>query len=108
VAEFFKRGHGHGGKDKSGGLLWAVIKLTNSSMSSNDLKMLLTNPEVFPIEISLTSGDKIKITHPDYVFFSPKMGQIFLYPQDGQGEFEWIEPQQIAKIRAKVKKKHAA
>ena len=77
-------------------------------MSGNDLKTLLTNPEVFPVELTLTSGDKIKIVHPDYVFFSQKKGQIFLYPEDGHGDFEWIEPLQIAKIRAKVKKKHAA
>ena len=96
------------GKGKSGGLLWPVIKLTDSGMSGNDLKTLLTNPEVFPVELTLTSGDKIKIGHPDYVFFSQKMGQIFLYPQDGRGKFEWIEPTQITKIRGKVKKKHAA
>jgi hypothetical protein len=35
------------------------------------------------------------------------MGQIFLYPQDGQGTFEWIVPEQIVKIKAKVKKRAA-
>jgi len=69
---------------------------------------LLTDPEVFPVELTLTSGDKLRILHPDYVFFSQKLGQVFLYPQEGTGDFEWIEPRQIAKIRAKVKKKHAA
>ena len=77
-------------------------------MKNADLHALLTNPEVFPVELTLTSSDKLRIAHPDYVFFSQKLGQIFLYPQDGRGEFEWIEPQQIAKIRAKVKRKHAA
>lgn len=75
-------------------------------MNDDDLKTLLTNPEVFPVELTLTSGDKIKIMHPDYVFFSQQMGQIFLYRENRQ--FEWIEPQQIAKIRGRVKKKHAA
>jgi hypothetical protein len=72
-----------------------------------DLKALLTNPEVFPVELTLSSGDKVKINHPDFVFYSPKLGQIFLYPQDGQGTFEWIVPEQIAKIKAKVKKRAA-
>jgi hypothetical protein len=72
-----------------------------------DLKGLLTNPEVFPVELTLSSGDKVKINHPDFVFYSPKLGQIFLYPQDGQGTFEWIAPEQIAKIKAKVKKRAA-
>jgi hypothetical protein len=77
-------------------------------MSNADLKTLLTNPEVFPIELSLSNGDRVKIEHPDYVFFSQKLGQIFLYPHNGQGSFEWIEPSQIVKIKGTVKKGHAA
>ncbi len=73
-----------------------------------DLRALLTNPEVFPVEITLTSGDIVKITHPDYVHFSGKLGKIFYYPQEtGGGIFEMIMPAQIAKIRAKVKKSAA-
>ncbi len=89
----------------SGGLLWEVIKLTDFNMSGNDLKTLLTNPEVFPVEISLTSGDRIKIVHPDYVHYAQKMGQIFFYPQDAHGVFEMIEPGQIAMVRAKIKRR---
>lgn len=73
-----------------------------------DLRALRTNPEVFPIELTLTSGDKIKIDHRDYVHFSGKLGKIFFYPQEsGGGIFEMIMPEQIAKIRAKVKKRAA-
>ena len=73
-----------------------------------DLHALLTNPEVFPVELTLTSGDKIKIAHPDYVHFSGKLGKIFFYPEEtGGGIFEMIMPDQIAKIRAKVKKSAA-
>jgi len=46
-----------------------------------DLKALLTNPEVFPVEITLSSGDKIKILHPDYVHYAGKLGKIFFYPR---------------------------
>ena len=42
-----------------------------------DLPALLTNPEVFPVELTLTSGDKIRIEHPDYGHFSGKLGKIF-------------------------------
>lgn len=73
-------------------------------MKNADIHRLLTNPEVFPVELTLTSGDKLKIGHPDYVFFSRKLGQIFYYPEEGGGLFEWIEPSQIAKIRGKVKR----
>jgi len=73
-------------------------------MKNEDIHRLLTNPEVFPIELTLTSGDKLKIVHPDYVFYSRKRGQIFYYPEEGGGLFEWIEPRQIAKIRGKIKR----
>lgn len=73
-----------------------------------DLRALLTNPEVFPVEITLSSGDKIRISHPDFVHYSEKMGRVFFYPEDEHGLFEMIMPQQIAKIRARVKKRAAA
>jgi hypothetical protein len=70
-----------------------------------DLRALLTNPEVFPVELTLTSGEKVRIDHPDYVHFSGKLGKIFFYPPEtGGGIFEMIMPEQIAKIRAKVKR----
>ncbi len=75
---------------------------------NDDLRALLANPEVYPVELTLTSGSKIKIVHPDYVHYSGKLGKIFFYPQEsGGGIFEMIFPEQIAKIRAKVKKSAA-
>lgn len=74
----------------------------------DDLRKLLTNPEVFPVELTLSSGDKIKILHPDFVHVSGKLGKIFFYPQDdGGGVFEMITPEQIVKIRAKTKRSAA-
>lgn len=73
----------------------------------DDLHKILTNPEVFPVELTLTSGDKIRILHPDYVFFSQKMGRIIYFPPDGNNIFEMILPKQIAKVRARVKKNAA-
>jgi hypothetical protein len=70
----------------------------------DDLHALLTNPEVFPVELTLTSGDKVKIEHPDYVHYARKMGKIFLYPEEGGGVFEMITPAQIAKIRGRIKR----
>jgi hypothetical protein len=89
-------------------LAWAGDQASESCHEHDDLKRLLTNPEVFPVELTLTSGDKMKIGHPDYVHFSQKKGQIFIWTDEGGPIFEWIEPQQIAKIRAKAKKSHAA
>ena len=67
-----------------------------------DLHALLTDPQVFPVELTLTSGDKIKIPHPDYVFFSRKLRKVFFYPpESGGGIVEMLLPAQIAKIRAR-------
>ncbi|HYD85817.1 MAG TPA: hypothetical protein VEA63_17235 [Opitutus sp.] len=70
----------------------------------NDLHALLTKPEVFPVEITLTSGDKIKIGHPDYVHYARKLGKVFFYPEEGGGVFEMIMPEQIAKVRGRIKR----
>lgn len=79
-----------------------------NAVMKEDLHALLMNPEVFPVELTLTSGDTVKIDHPDYVHYSGKLGKIFFYPQEtGGGIFEMIMPEQIAKIRAKVKKSAA-
>jgi hypothetical protein len=69
-----------------------------------DLHKILTDAEVFPVELTLTSGDKVHIIHPDFVFFSRKLGRIFFFPPDEQSIFETIQPRQVAKVRAKVKK----
>ena len=79
-----------------------------NEMKDEELKRLLTNPKVFPVEITLTSGDKMKVEHPDYVHFSQKLGHIFLLERDGERVFEWIEAAHIARIRAKMTKGRAA
>jgi hypothetical protein len=74
----------------------------------DDIRALLTNPGVYPVELTLTSGDRILIRHPDYVHYSRKLGKIFFYPQEHDGGvFEMILPAQIAKIRAKVRRRAA-
>ncbi|MSU70265.1 MAG: hypothetical protein EXS39_05740 [Opitutaceae bacterium] len=73
----------------------------------DDLHKIPTNPEVFPVELTLTSGEKIRIPHPDYVFYSQKMGRIIYFPPDRHSIFEMILPKQIAKIRANKKKSAA-
>ncbi len=78
--------------------------LTLRLVQNEDLHTLRTNPEVFPFELMLTSGDKLKVDHPDDVFYSRKPGKNFYYPEAGGGLFAWIEPGQITKIRGKIKR----
>jgi hypothetical protein len=73
-------------------------------MLKDDLHDLLTNPEVYPVEITLTSGDKLKIKHPDYIHYARKLGKVFFYPDEGGGLFEMFEPKHIAKIQGRVKR----
>jgi hypothetical protein len=74
------------------------------AMRDEDLQALLTNPEVFPLVLTLTSGDRVKIEHPDYIHYARRMGQIFFYPREGGGVFEMIYPSEIAKIRGRIKR----
>ncbi|HET7536347.1 MAG TPA: hypothetical protein VFJ90_07830 [Candidatus Didemnitutus sp.] len=75
---------------------------------NGDLRTLLINPAVYPVELTLTSGAKILILHPDYVHYARKLGKIFFYPQEHKGGvFDMILPGQIAKVRARVKRKVA-
>ena len=59
------------------------------------LERLLGRPVDFPAEITLSSGEKYVLPHPDHAHMT------------GGGIFEMIMPEQIAKIRAKVKKSAA-
>ena len=72
----------------------------------DELHALLTNPQLFPVELTLSSGGKVRIDHPEYVHVSRKLGKIFFYPRGtGGGRIEIIFPAQIVKIRGKVKRR---
>ena len=73
----------------------------------DDLRALLSNPRVFPVELTLTNGEKIRIPHPDFVHFPPRMKDIVYFPPHAGALFELIAPGQVAKVRAR-KKSHAA
>jgi hypothetical protein len=73
-----------------------------------DLRTLLANPSVYPVELTLTSGDTIKIPHPDWVHFPSKMKDIVYFPPEQEGAvFELIDPELVTKVRAKSKRRVA-
>ncbi len=74
----------------------------------DDLRAILSNPEVYPVELTLTSGETIRIPHPDWVHFPPKMKNIVYFPPDKEGAlFELISPAQVAKVKGKSKRRVA-
>jgi hypothetical protein len=63
------------------------------------LDRMLANAKLFPIELTLTSGDRVQIPHPDYAHRHPVTKDLLVYPQTGPFLLT-INPAQIAKIEA--------
>ena len=53
-----------------------------SIVMHDDLRALLANPKVYPVELTLTHGETIKIPHPDWVHFPPKLKNIVFFPPE--------------------------
>jgi hypothetical protein len=65
---------------------------------------VLAQPDIFPVELMLTSGKRVSLERPD-VHFWGKPGRISVGPSEaGGGICEMIMPEQIAKIGAKFKR----
>ncbi|MDB6093148.1 MAG: hypothetical protein JWM32_710 [Verrucomicrobia bacterium] len=69
-----------------------------------DLRAWLANPEVYPVELTLSSGQTILIKHPDYVHYFGPLNKVCIYPESGSPVFDWVFAEQIASVRARVRK----
>lgn len=63
------------------------------------LERILGRPVEFPIEITLASGDKYLLPHPDHAHVHPNTRDLILYPDEGPFSLV-INPGQIVSIRA--------
>jgi hypothetical protein len=63
------------------------------------LERLFGKSREFPLEITLSSGDKHIIPHPDYALVHPKTHDLILFPEDGDYFSIAINPDQIVSIR---------
>jgi hypothetical protein len=64
------------------------------------LDRILGRPVEFPVEITLSNGDKHVLPHPDHAHMHPNTRDLFVYPEDG-GLFPLvINPTQIVSIRS--------
>jgi hypothetical protein len=71
------------------------------------LESLLGRPVDFPVEITMSNGDKYVLPHPDHAHTHPNNRDISIYPEDG-GLFPLvINPKEIVSFR-KVRKARKA
>lgn len=60
----------------------------------------MAKPAYFPVEITLSSGDRHLLPHPDHVTWHPKTRDLVLYPEEENLPFSIvIEPSAIVSIR---------
>ena len=64
------------------------------------LQQILGRPVHFPVEITLSSGDRHLLPHPDHVQWHPSTKDLVLYPDEEDAPFSLvIKPEAIVSIR---------
>ena len=72
------------------------------------VERLLGSSKHFPLEITLASGDRHVIGHPDHATVHPRTGDLIVFPDEGDEFSLAINPAQIVSIRPLRRKKRAA
>ena len=72
------------------------------------VERLLGIAKHFPVEITLSSGDRHVIEHPDHATLHPKTKDLIIFPDDGEEFSLAINPAQIVSIKPLRKKSKAA
>jgi hypothetical protein len=72
------------------------------------VERLLGTAKHFPVEITLSSGDRHVIEHPDYATLHPKTKDLIILPDEGENFSLAINPEQIVSIKPMRKKNRAA
>jgi hypothetical protein len=68
------------------------------------LERLLQRPIQFPIEVTLASGDRHLLPHPDHAQMHPNTRDLILYPDEENPPFlVVINPDQIVSVRTVCK-----
>jgi hypothetical protein len=68
------------------------------------LEALIASPKDFPLEITLSSGDRHVLSHPDYLQRHPHVGDYVVYPDNGPFSLV-INPSQIVSLRSRRKRR---
>lgn len=63
------------------------------------LEKLLGRPVEFPLEITLSSGEKHLLPHPDHAQMHPNTRDLVIYPDEGPFSLV-VNPDQIVSVKA--------
>ncbi len=72
------------------------------------VERLFGSAKHFPLEITLSSGDKHVIEHPDHATVHPRTGDLIVFPDEGEEFSLAINPAQIVSVRPLRRRKRAA
>jgi len=67
-------------------------------LNMKTLEQLMASPRDFPLEITLSSGDKHLLPHPDHLQRHPHLGDFVIYPDVGPFSLV-INASQIVSLR---------
>jgi hypothetical protein len=59
---------------------------------------LLGSPKEFPVELTLSNGERYLVPHPDFVRTHPNLRDVVVYPENEPFALE-INPAAIAEVR---------
>ena len=68
------------------------------------IKDVLATATEYPLELTLTTGQEIKVQHPDYTYVHPDTGNLHLFGPEGTRPYQVIvDPAHIVKVTPKGK-----
>jgi hypothetical protein len=67
-------------------------------MNTKSLELLLVSAKDFPLEISLSSGEKFLLPHPDHVQMHPDKKSLVIYPDTGAFSVV-VDPMHVTSVR---------
>ena len=71
------------------------------------IKDVLADATEFPVELTLSTGQKLKVPHPDYTYVHPDTGNLHIFGPEGTRPHQVIvDPAHIVKVTPK--RRHAA
>ena len=66
------------------------------------IKDVLTGVRKFPLELTLSTGRKFRVQHPDYTYVHPDTGNLHIFGPEGTQPYEVIvDPSHIVKVTPK-------
>jgi hypothetical protein len=85
--------------------LFQALYLINEPTMRASLEQLMAEPVQFPVEITLASGEKHLLPHPDHLVWHPNTKDLVVFPGEEGGDFLLVvAPSSIVSIRTKHRK----